>query len=111
MKGLEVGRGLCQCQPATVGLSVTLERSPWPTPHRTLTATRGRFLSVTFSAAGQGATASVAQLLSIPTEEGVCRLELNNVVLFVEVLFYAHRNRRLIRDGSPGRPPRLSHSS
>ena len=22
-----------------------------------------------------------------------------------------HRNRRLIRDGSPGRPPRLSHSS
>ena len=25
----------------------------------------------------------------------------------VEVLFYVHRNRRLIRDGSPGRPPRL----
>ena len=24
---------------------------------------------------------------------------------------YVHRNRRLIRDGSPGRPPRLSHSS
>ena len=27
------------------------------------------------------------------------------------VLLYVHRNRRLIRDGSPGRPPRLSHSS
>ena len=30
---------------------------------------------------------------------------------FVEVLLYVHRNRRFIRDGSPGRPPRLSHSS
>ena len=29
----------------------------------------------------------------------------------VEILLYVHRNRRLIRDGSPGRPPRLSHSS
>ena len=29
----------------------------------------------------------------------------------VEVLLYVHRNCRLIRDGSPGRPPRLSHSS
>ena len=29
----------------------------------------------------------------------------------VEALLYGHRNRRLIRDGSPGRPPRLSHSS
>ena len=27
------------------------------------------------------------------------------------VLLYVHRNRRLIRNGSPGRPPRLSHSS
>ena len=27
------------------------------------------------------------------------------------VLLYVHRNHRLIRDGSPGRPPRLSHSS
>ena len=27
------------------------------------------------------------------------------------VLLYVHRNRRLIRDWSPGRPPRLSHSS
>ena len=27
------------------------------------------------------------------------------------VLLYIHRNRRLIRDRSPGRPPRLSHSS
>ena len=32
-------------------------------------------------------------------------------VLKVEVLLYVHRNRRLIRDGSPGRPPWLSHSS
>ena len=29
----------------------------------------------------------------------------------VEVLPYVHRNRRFIRDGSPGRPPRLSHSN
>ena len=29
----------------------------------------------------------------------------------VEVLLYVLRNCRLIRDGSPGRPPRLSHSS
>ena len=27
------------------------------------------------------------------------------------VLLYVHRNRRLIRDGSPGRLPRLSHNS
>ena len=32
-------------------------------------------------------------------------------VVEVEVLLYVHRNRRLIRDGSPGRPPRLPHSS
>ena len=31
--------------------------------------------------------------------------------LVVEVLLYIHRNRRVIRDGSPGRPPRLSYSS
>ena len=31
--------------------------------------------------------------------------------VMVEVLLYVHRNRRFIRDGSPGRPPRLSHSS
>ena len=29
----------------------------------------------------------------------------------VEVLLYVHRNRRFITDGSPGRPPRHSHSS
>ena len=28
-----------------------------------------------------------------------------------EVFLYVHRDRRLIRDGGPGRPPRLSHSS
>ena len=33
------------------------------------------------------------------------------VVVVVEVLLYVHRNRRFIRDGNPGRPPRLSHSS
>ena len=32
-------------------------------------------------------------------------------IVVVEVLLYVHRNRGLIRDGSPGRPPRLSHSS
>ena len=34
-----------------------------------------------------------------------------DVVGVVEVLLYVHRNRRFNRDGSPGRPPRLSHSS
>ena len=32
-----------------------------------------------------------------------------DVVGVVEVLLYVHRNRRFNRDGSPGRPPRLSH--
>ena len=32
-------------------------------------------------------------------------------VVVVEVLLYVHRNRRFIRDGSQGHPPRLSHSS
>ena len=36
---------------------------------------------------------------------------LHLAIVVVEVLLYVHRNRRLIRDGSPGRPPRLSHSS
>ena len=38
---------------------------------------------------------------------------LENLILneVVEELLYVHRNRRFIRDGSPGRPPRLSHSS
>ena len=29
----------------------------------------------------------------------------------VEVLLYVHRSHRLIGDGSPGKPPQLSHSS
>ena len=33
------------------------------------------------------------------------------LVVVVGVLLYVHRNYRLIRDGSPGRPARLSHSS
>ena len=33
------------------------------------------------------------------------------VVVVVEVLLYVHRNRGFIRDGSPGRSPRLSQSS
>ena len=32
-------------------------------------------------------------------------------VVEVQVLLYVQRNRRLIRDGSPEPPPRLSHSS
>ena len=45
------------------------------------------------------ATSTFTRLLSSKSE---------NVV--VEVLLYVHRNRRLLRDGSPGRPRRLSHS-
>ena len=33
------------------------------------------------------------------------------VVVVVEVLLYVLTNRKFIRDGSSGRPPRLSHSS
>ena len=37
---------------------------------------------------------------------------LQNVTRWLlEVLLYVHRNHRFIRDGSPGRPPWLSHSS
>ena len=36
---------------------------------------------------------------------------INTEYRFVEVLLYVHRNRRFIRDGSPGCPPRLSLSS
>ena len=36
---------------------------------------------------------------------------LNRSIGWVEVVLYVHRNRRFIRDGSPGRPPRFSHSS
>ena len=46
------------------------------------------------------------QFLSVDT---ACCVSLAR--LMVEVLLYVHRNRRFIRDGSPGRPPRLSHSS
>ena len=34
-----------------------------------------------------------------------------NVHVVFEVLLYVHRNRRFITEGSPGRPPRLSHGS
>ena len=34
-----------------------------------------------------------------------------NTDVVVEVLLYVHRNCGFIRDGSPGRPPRPSHSS
>ena len=40
--------------------------------------------------------------------DGMGRLE---DVVEEKVLLYVHRNRRFIRDGSPGRPPLLSHSS
>ena len=36
---------------------------------------------------------------------------ISGLEVVVEVLLHVHRNRRLIRDGNPGRPPRLSHSS
>ena len=35
----------------------------------------------------------------------------NFVVVLFWVLLYVHRNRRFIKDGSPGRPPRLTPSS
>ena len=31
----------------------------------------------------------------------------SNDVMNDDVMLYVHRNRRLIRDGGPGRPPRL----
>ena len=45
-------------------------------------------------------------------------MQIGNLAMYVyltsyikEVLFYVHRNRRFIRDGSPGHPPQFSHSS
>ena len=47
----------------------------------------------------------------LPTPpSGICHL-LPTRPSLVQVLLYVHRNRGLIRNGSPGRPPRLSHSS
>ena len=40
-----------------------------------------------------------------------CDVLLLVVQVLLKVLLYVNRNRRLIRDGSPGRPPRLSHCS
>ena len=42
---------------------------------------------------------------------GVRSVQFKMVSMLVEVLFYVHRNPKFIRDGSPGCPPRLSHSS
>ena len=42
---------------------------------------------------------------SLTCQFRLCRVDV------AEVLLYVHRNRRFIRDGSPGRSPRLSHSS
>ena len=39
------------------------------------------------------------------------RRSVHTLVTVGWVLLYVHRNRRPIRDGSPGRPPRLWHSS
>ena len=39
------------------------------------------------------------------------RLSWWSTITVFEVLLYVHRNRRFIRDGSPGRPHRLSRSS
>ena len=41
----------------------------------------------------------------------VSQSDLPRMLLLAEMLLYVHRNRRFIRDGSPGRPPRLSYSS
>ena len=53
-------------------------------------------------------TSTFTQLLSSDTRFVVVVVV---VVVDVEVLLYVHRNRRLIRDGNQGWPPRLSHSS
>ena len=34
-----------------------------------------------------------------------------DAAVWLSALLYVYRNRRFIRDGSPGRPPRLSHGS
>ena len=47
---------------------------------------------------------------SSSTEQG-CRTPVLTVSPWSWALLYVHGNRRLIRDGSPGRPPRPSHSS
>ena len=51
---------------------------------------------------------SVQQLHLAHTAAGIC---VKVYFVDVEVLLYVHRNRKLITDGSPGRPLRLSHSS
>ena len=51
---------------------------------------------------------TTATLLSSKSDTGVKQILLYQCCW---VLLYVHRNRRLIRDRSPGQPPRLSHSS
>ena len=54
----------------------------------------------------------LARVTSSSTDLRVAvRDKLLKAELMVEVLLYVHRNRRFIRDGSSGRPPRLSHRS
>ena len=49
--------------------------------------------------------------LSVSGPNEALKAYIEMTVVGAEVLLYVHRNRRLIRDGSPGRPPLLSHSS
>ena len=48
---------------------------------------------------------------AVQTRTKTSESEMLFVCSLVEVLLDVHRSRRFIRDGSPGRPPRLSHSS
>ena len=61
---------------------------------------------------GTAVMLEVARAFSVLAKQGAChtsspgpRHTHTAIGLLAEVLLYAHRNRRFIRDGSPGRPP------
>ena len=78
--------------------------------------TPSRFCAVSLLSALPVSTA-LSSLASVHTHPSCFRTALSSLAgvhwkeQLVEVLLYVHRSRRFIRDGSPGRPPRLSHSS
>ena len=95
--------------------STSNDMQPWPQHHSSLcyccSFVSKRLLSCTHTSIEDttGWFCSCSCWLYVAKAAMNCTLLTGFVV--VEVFLYVHRNRRLIRDGSPGRPPRLSRSS
>ena len=95
-----VQRHLCILQRA---LSTVVRKTVTKTvPREPTVETRSKVVQLTIT----------AQLcLHVQTAPGLWVTINHPQLCLVKVLLYVHTNIKLIRDGSPGRPPRLSHSS